>query len=112
MNVSEAATRIGTTPRMLRYREALGLLSPERTAAGYRVYRNDDLLAARMAAELESAYGVPPAAIAFALRALDDPEVNARLRQLRRLAQRAEAPSLAILDFEKAKARRLLGLAS
>src|ERR1700722_8401014 len=33
MRITEAATRLGTSPRMLRYRDLLGLLPPVREAA-------------------------------------------------------------------------------
>ena len=110
--VGAAAARLGTSPRMLRYREALGLVHPRRTAGGYRLYGEDDLLAAALAGELEEAYGVPPAALAFALRALEDPEVAQRLHVLGRLARHHEARSIAALDFDQRKAERLLRLAS
>jgi DNA-binding transcriptional MerR regulator len=47
--VGAAAARLGTTPRMLRYRESLGLLAPARTAGGYRTYDRRALLAAAFA---------------------------------------------------------------
>jgi len=112
--IAGAAARLGTTPRMLRYRESLGLVRPERTASGYRQFSDDDVVAAALAARLEAEYGVPPAAVAFALRALEDAEVASRLRLLARLARRpssgAAATPVAALDFEKQKATRLLKL--
>jgi MerR family transcriptional regulator, copper efflux regulator len=110
--VGRAAARLGTTARMLRYREALGLVSPRRTGGGYRAYDRCDLLAAALAADLEVRHGVTPAAVAFALRALDDGQVAAELRTLGRLARRQAPPGLAALDFETRKAQRLLRLAS
>jgi MerR family copper efflux transcriptional regulator len=129
--VGAAAARLGTTPRMLRYRESLGLLAPARTAGGYRTYDRRDLLAAAYAAELEERHGVPPAAVAFALRAVHDAALRDELAVLGRLARRqpepvhaaagepaapparrpAAAPAAA-LDFETRKARALLRLAS
>jgi DNA-binding transcriptional MerR regulator len=38
MLISEVARRSGVAPRTLRYYEAIGLLRPERTPAGYREY--------------------------------------------------------------------------
>src|SRR5436190_17448771 len=38
MNVGEAATRTGWSPRMLRYIEHAGLIVAPRTDAGYRAY--------------------------------------------------------------------------
>jgi MerR family copper efflux transcriptional regulator len=112
--VGQAASRLGTSPRMLRYAEALRLVAPPRTRAGYRLYGERDLLAAALAGELQARHGVSPAALAFGLRALSDPELAAELRLLGRLArQAAPAPRWATsaLDFEARKARRLLRLA-
>jgi MerR family copper efflux transcriptional regulator len=110
--VGAAAARLGTTPRMLRYREALGLLAPRRGANRYRSYDEQDLLAAAFAEEIERRHGVTPAAVAFALRALSDSEVAGELHALGRLARRKEASPVAALDFETRKAQRLLRLAS
>lgn len=135
--VGAAAARLGTTPRMLRYRESLGLVAPGRTAGGYRTYGEHDLLAAAYAADLEERYGVPPAAVAFALRVVHEPEVEDQIAVLGRLARRrpgpaataaldrqpgpaaaatthrqAEPAGTAALDFETRKARALLRLAS
>ncbi len=43
MTIGELARRAGVTPRTLRHYEELGLLRPERTPAGYRVYGPADL---------------------------------------------------------------------
>jgi MerR family transcriptional regulator, copper efflux regulator len=111
--VGQAARRLGTSPRMLRYAEALRLVAPPRTRAGYRLYGERDLLAAALAAELQARHDVTPAALAFGLRALSDPELAGELRLLGRLArQGAPAPwATSALDFEARKARRLLRLA-
>lgn len=45
--ISEAAGRSGFSPSALRYYEGIGLVSPRRTAAGYRLY--DDRAVARLA---------------------------------------------------------------
>jgi MerR family transcriptional regulator, copper efflux regulator len=130
--VGAAAARLGTTARMLRYRESLGLLAPARTAGGYRTYGEHDLLAAAYAADLEERYGVPPAAVAFALRAVHEPALRGEIAILGRLTRRQPAGAgraavgregavqgaarelgrTAALDFETRKARALLRLAS
>jgi len=109
--VGQAAQRLGTSARMLRYAEDLGLAAPPRTAAGYRAYGEQDLLAAALALELQARYRATPAAVAFGLRALADPGLAAELRLLGRLARQELAPPLGALDFETRKARRLLRLA-
>jgi len=43
MHIGDLAARTGTTVRMLRYHEEQGLLRPERTPAGYRVYVEKDV---------------------------------------------------------------------
>jgi MerR family transcriptional regulator, copper efflux regulator len=100
MRVGDAARQVGTSARMLRYAEQLGLVAPARTAGGYRDYGERDLAAAAYALELQARHGVTPAALAFALRVL-------RLAWLRSGSEPVTA-----LDFETAKARRLLRLAS
>jgi len=109
MRVGDAARQVGTSARMLRYAEQLGLVNPPRTGGGYRHYGERDLRAAALALELQARHGVTPAALAFGLRALEDPEVAGSLRRLATL--RSPGPGTA-LDFETAKARRLLRLAS
>jgi MerR family copper efflux transcriptional regulator len=119
-NVGEAAARLGTTPRMLRYAEQLGLIAPERSRGNYRLYRERDLLAAAYGNALAARYEATPAALAFALRALAEPDVAGRLRTLARLGGRRgrtaplddDLERSAALDFETSKARRLLRLAS
>ena len=112
MRVGDAARQVGTSARMLRYAEQLGLVAPARTAGGYRNYRERDLQAAAAGLELQARYGATPAALAFGLRALEDPEVAGSLRRLARLISGADPDPAAALDFETAKARRLLRLAS
>jgi MerR family copper efflux transcriptional regulator len=122
MRVGAAARQVGTSTRMLRYAEQLGLVAPPRTPAGYRDYGERDLRAAAAALALQARYRVTPAALAFGLRVLEDAEVAGSLRQLASLRgpgpgarperQRPAPAPVAALDFETAKARRLLRLAS
>ena len=94
---------------MLRYAEQLGLVAPARTAGGYRDFGQHDLAAAAFALQLQARHRVTPAALAFGLRVLEDPEVAGSLRRLARLRG---SDQVTALDFETAKARRLLRLAS
>lgn len=43
MRIGELARRTGVSERSLRYYEEQGLLSPSRTASGYRVYAESDV---------------------------------------------------------------------
>jgi MerR family copper efflux transcriptional regulator len=108
LSITEAARRLRTTPRMLRYREALGLLPAGRAPGAHRRYDEDSLRAASYAIALEHSYDVSPSALAFALRALTEPAVRQDIGRLGELAGRARRSPLAALDFEQEKARRLL----
>ena len=130
MRISEAARRLGTSARMLRYREELGLLPQVRdplaglswhpvAAAGaaeagagrgpaHRQFSEADLEAVAAALELERRYDISPASLAFGLRVLAEPPVRAAVADLgRRLGRIPPAPGRA-LDFEKERALRLL----
>jgi MerR family transcriptional regulator, copper efflux regulator len=107
LSITDAAKALRTTPRMLRYRESLGLLPSHGSPGAHRRYDDEALRAAGYAITLEQTYDVSPSALAFALRVLNDPVVNADVRRLSQLAGPGSAP-LAALDFDQQKARRLL----
>ncbi len=46
--IGEAAERLGTTPRTLRFYEEQGMLNPFRTARGTRLYSEDDIARLRV----------------------------------------------------------------
>ncbi|TDB87669.1 MerR family DNA-binding transcriptional regulator [Actinomadura sp. KC216] len=114
MRITEAARRLGTSPRMLRYREALGLLpvtreaSPARRGGGHRRFGDAELRAVALALALEKRYDIGPAELAFGLRVLAEPQVQAHVRELGERIGRLSAPPTRALDFEKEKAMRLL----
>src|ERR1700722_10338607 len=104
MRITEAAARLGMSPRMLRYREDLGLLPPLRdrpTGRGHahRQFTEEDLAA------------ITPAALAFGLRVLSDPPARAAVADLgRRTGHVPAGPGAGrALDFEKERALRALG---
>ncbi|GAA0396026.1 hypothetical protein Acor_48710 [Acrocarpospora corrugata] len=107
MRITEAAARLGMSPRMLRYREALGLLPPVRDKGSHRRFGTEELAAVTQALELERRFDVSPAELAFALRTLSEPAVAQAVRDLGIRIGRIQAPRRA-LDFEKEKALRLL----
>lgn len=108
LTIREAADQLRTTPRMLRYRETVGLLPADRAPGTHRRYDDRSLRAAAYAITLERAYDVSPAALAFALRALTEPAVYEDVRRLGELAGQGRRSALAALDFDQEKARRLL----
>ncbi|HTT50586.1 MAG TPA: MerR family DNA-binding transcriptional regulator [Streptosporangiaceae bacterium] len=125
MRISEAAQRLGTTARMLRYRELLGLLPPVREPAtrwrssrpgpargpAHRQFTGDDLAAVALGLDIERRLDISPAELSFGLRVLSDPRVRADVAELGRRLGRIPAPPAQALDFEKERALRLLSLA-
>ena len=116
MRITEAAGRLGMSPRMLRYREDLGLLPPLRerpTGRGpaHRQFTEADLAAVTTAVRIEQQYDITPAALAFGLRVLTDPAVRAAVADLgRRTGHVQSGPGATrALDFEQERALRALG---
>ncbi len=122
MRITQAAQELGTSPRMLRYREMLGLLPPirepaaarrrppTRRAPGHRQFGADDLAAVALALQIEQRYDTSPAALAFGLRVLTDPRVRAEVAELGRRIGRIRPLPARALEFEKERALRLLSL--
>ena len=124
MRITEAARRLGTSARMLRYREDLGLLPQVRDPAtcrgprpgavaaphgpAHRQFSEADLEAVAAALELERRYDISPASLAFGLRVLAEPPVRAAVADLGRRLGRIPATPGRALDFEKERALRLL----
>jgi MerR family transcriptional regulator, copper efflux regulator len=126
MRITEAAERLGLTPRMLRYRESLGLLpalrqrrrrgAPLRHPAGglpgsHRQFTEADLAAVALGLSIERRYDISPVALSFGIRVLADPAVRAEVAELGRRIGRIQAPPARALDFEQERAQRLLRLA-
>src|SRR6476646_3552171 len=136
MRITEAAQRLDTSPRMLRYRDLLGLLPPvreppaagrrgriraaDRAGAGrasavpagrHRQFGEDDLAAVSLELEIEQRYDISPAALAFGLRVLAEPGVRAEAAELARRIGRVRPLPARALEFEKERALRLLNLA-
>ena len=124
MRITEAAQRLGTSPRMLRYRDLLGLLpavratapatgrAPSGPARGHRRCGDDEVAAVSHALRIEQRYDISPAALAFGLKVLTEPGVRADVAELGRRLGRIAPPPARALDFEQERARRLLRLPS
>jgi MerR family copper efflux transcriptional regulator len=125
MRITEAAGRLDTTPRMLRYRESLGLLPvlrhagrraarrASRSAAGaspaaHRQFSEADMAAVALGLSIERRYDISPVALAFGIRVLADPRVRAEVAELGRRIGRLQPPPARALDFEQERALRLL----
>jgi len=113
MRITEATRRLGTSPRMLRYRDSLGLLPPVRGRPGgaghrHRQFGARELDAVTAELRLEQRYDISPAALAFGLRVLAEPPVRAAVADLGRRVGRLPSPPERALDFEQERALRLL----
>ncbi len=107
MRITEAARRLGTSPRMLRYRESLGLLPPVQPGnRGHRQFTDRDMGAVAAALALERRFDISPAALAFGLRVLAEPAVRAAVADLGERTGRFGR--VRALDFEQERALRLL----
>lgn len=105
MQIGELGARTGATVRMLRYYEEHGLLEPQRTESGYRIYAESDVLRVRyIRCMLASA--LPTSVVAQALRFLLDerpaipelPEDRARLAEVLQTELDALTERIAILN--------------
>jgi len=91
LSASEAAGRLGVTAKALRLYEQRGLISPRRTAAGYRAYGPDEMLRASEIVALR-ALGLSLAQVALVLEgdrrslesalALHEASLESRIREL------------------------------
>lgn len=72
MRIGELAEKSGASVRALRYYEEQGLLSPQRTASGQRVYASDSVERVRLLRRLYSA-GLTSKTIASLLPCVDTP---------------------------------------
>jgi MerR family copper efflux transcriptional regulator len=114
LTIHEAAQTTGWSPRMLRYVERVGLVAPERSEAGYRLYGPAELQRLRTLRELLDAHELGLSDVAFARRMSAD----ARLRRavddwLHATARRPDdVPVPDWLRWEQEKHSKLLAAAA
>jgi DNA-binding transcriptional MerR regulator len=76
LTINEAAATTGWSARMLRYVEQAGLVTPGRSASGYRLYGAAELQRLRTLKELLARFEVGLTDVAFAGRMANDPELR------------------------------------
>ena len=110
LTIQEAAETTGWSPRMLRYVERVGLVEPERSSSGYRLYGPAELQRLRTLRELLDEHEIGLSDLAFALRLRREPALRqATDAWLDAEPQRpADVPAGAWLRFEQEKHQRLL----
>jgi DNA-binding transcriptional MerR regulator len=91
LTIHEAAETTGWSARMLRYVEQAGLVEPQRSASGYRLYGPAQLQRLRTLRELLERHEVALSEVGFAKRLRDDDGLTAALDGW--FAAEAERPS-------------------
>jgi DNA-binding transcriptional MerR regulator len=76
LTIHEAAETTGWSARMLRYIERAGLVEPQRSASGYRLYGPAELQRLRTLRELLGEHDVSLSEVGFALRLRRDTETR------------------------------------
>ena len=114
LTIHEAAQTTGWSPRMLRYVERVGLVAPERSGAGYRLYGPAELQRLRTLRELLDEHEVGLSDVAFARRMRDDAGLRAAVDGwLEATAQRPRhVPVPDWLRWEQEKHSKLLAAAA
>ena len=72
LTIHEAAETTGWSARMLRYVERTGLVTPERSSSGYRLYRAAELQRLRTLKELLARFDIGLSDVAFTSRMASD----------------------------------------
>ncbi len=114
LTIQEAAQTTDWSPRMLRYIERAGLIEPQRSDGGYRLYGPGELQRLRTLRELVTQFGIGLGDVGFAMRLRRDEElagaVDAWLEAEPRRPE--DVPPAAWLRWEQDKHTKLLALAS
>src|SRR5438270_10008096 len=76
LTINEAARTTGWSPRMLRYVERAGLVSPRRSPAGYRLYGPAELQRLRTLKQLLARFDIGLSDVAFTARLGSSPELR------------------------------------
>lgn len=113
LTIHEAAEITDWSPRMLRYIERAGLIEPQRSGSGYRLYGPAELQRLRTLRELVTRFDVGLGEIGFAQRLRRDEELAAAIDTwLAARPRRPEhVPAAEWLRFEQDKHSKLLALA-
>ena len=113
LTIHEAAETSGWSPRMLRYVERAGLVSPARSASGYRLYGAAQLQRLRTLKELLARFEIGLSDVAFAARMAAEAHLRDAVQGwLEEQAHRPEhIDAQDWLRFEQDKHQKLLAVA-
>jgi DNA-binding transcriptional MerR regulator len=76
MTINEAAHVTGWSPRMLRYIERTGLVTPVRSGSGYRLYEASEIVRLQELKELLARFDLGLSEVTFAARLAADPDMR------------------------------------
>ncbi|HET6867231.1 MAG TPA: MerR family transcriptional regulator [Solirubrobacteraceae bacterium] len=113
LTINEAARTTGWSARMLRYVEQTGLVSPARSASGYRLYGPAQLQRLRTLKELLARFDIGLSDVAFAARMAENADLRDAVQTwLEAEARRPEEVGVEDwLRFEQEKHEKLLAVA-
>ena len=114
LTINEAAETTGWSPRMLRYVESAGLVSPVRSASGYRLFGPAELQRLRTLRELLEHFEIGLSDVGFAARLRDESELRDAVDAwFEAQVQRPEdVPAAEWLRWEQEKHEALLSTAA
>jgi MerR family transcriptional regulator, copper efflux regulator len=112
LTINEAAETTGWSPRMLRYLDRVGLIEPQRTESGYRIFGPGELQRLRTLRELLARFDCGLTDVAFAKRMREDQELERAVQEwLEAKPERPQdVPAGDWLSWEQQKHERLLDL--
>jgi len=112
--IHQAAEITDWSPRMLRYIERAGLIEPQRSDGGYRLYGPGELQRLRTLRELVTRYDLGLGEIGFAMRLRRDEELAGALNAWFEAEPRRpeDVPPADWLRWEQDKHSKLLALAA
>jgi MerR family copper efflux transcriptional regulator len=110
LTIHEAAETTGWSPRMLRYIERNGLIEPQRSAAGYRLYGAAELQRLRTLKELLTERDLGLGDIGFALRLRRETDLRSAVEAWfeAKPERPVDVPDDDWLSFEQEKHSKLL----
>ena len=115
LTIHEAAQTTGWSPRMLRYIERIGLIEPQRSDAGYRLFGPGELQRLRTLRELLAEHDLGLADVAVAQRLRREDGLRSRRRGMARRPSRSRPETVSADDWlrwEQQKHARLLAAAT
>ena len=114
LTIQEAAETTDWSPRMLRYIERAGLIEPQRSEAGYRLYGPGELQRLRTLRELIARFDIGLGEIGFAMRLRRDAELAGAVEAWFEAEPRRpeDVPPAEWLCWEQDKHTKLLAIAA